>query len=99
MSEITRIVRLSFIPEKVGDFIAIFDTSKSLIRNFKGCKYLALKQDLHHSNVYYTFSIWENHEALEHYRQSELFNNTWAKTKILFDAKPSSFSLVNPKFE
>jgi quinol monooxygenase YgiN len=96
MSEITRIVRLTFVPEKVSDFLLIFERSKSLIRNFSGCKHLALKQDFHHPNVFYTYSVWEDHDALDRYRQSELFKSTWAKTKLLFDAKPSAFSLMEP---
>jgi len=41
----------------------------------------------------YTYSIWENEEALEVYRQSELFQNVWSQTKVLFQGKPQAFSL------
>lgn len=95
MSEVTRIVRLSFMPEKINEFIDIFESSKTLIRHFKGCKHLALKKDFHNTNVYYTYSVWENQQALDAYRDSELFKTTWAKTKILFDNKPFAFSLVD----
>ena len=94
MSEITRIVRLSFEEDKVDAFLNIFEGSKVLIGSFEGCMHLQLMKDFHHSNVYYTFSKWSSHLALENYRQSDLFKKTWAKTKVLFDAKPLAYSLV-----
>jgi heme-degrading monooxygenase HmoA len=43
--------------------------------------------------VLFTLSIWENPEALEAYRRSELFQNTWAKTKALFAEKAEAWSV------
>jgi heme-degrading monooxygenase HmoA len=43
--------------------------------------------------VFFTFSIWENEEALENYRQSELFRSTWSKTKVLFSDKPNAWTV------
>ncbi len=92
---ITRIVKLTLIPEKVPDFINIFNASKNQIRNFEGCKYLALYHDASNHNIYFTYSIWEAPEYLEKYRQSELFKITWGKTKLLFADKPDAWSLEN----
>lgn len=94
MSEITRVVRLSFDPKNVETFIKIFEDSKLLIRNFEGCTYLRLMKDVNYPNVFYTYSKWESPQNLENYRNSDLFKSTWAKTKILFDAKPMAFSLA-----
>jgi quinol monooxygenase YgiN len=44
-------------------------------------------------HIYYTYSKWEDEEALENYRRSVLFTTTWAKTKVLFAAKPEAVSL------
>ena len=43
-------------------------------------------------NVFFTLSFWENEEALNAYRDSELFKTTWAKTKILFSDKPQAWT-------
>lgn len=92
---ITRIVKLTFIPDKVPDFIDIFNASKYQIRNFEGCKHLALYHDTNNTNVFFTYSIWEGPEYLEKYRHSELFKSTWAQTKVLFADKPNAWSLEN----
>lgn len=92
---ITRIVKLTFDKKNVPDFIKIFNDSKNQIRNFEGCKHLALYHDINNTNVFFTYSIWEGPEYLEKYRNSELFKNTWAQTKILFSAKPEAWSLEN----
>ena len=89
---INRIVRLSFEPKLVSDFLAVFENSKNHIANFPGCQGLTLLQDLTDSNVYYTYSLWLDESDLEKYRHSELFEITWAATKKLFNAKPMAFS-------
>jgi quinol monooxygenase YgiN len=74
--------------------LAIFHQSKERIRNFEGCHHLELWQDLDTPNVFTTHSHWQGVEALEQYRQSDLFKTTWAATKVLFADKPQAFSHV-----
>jgi quinol monooxygenase YgiN len=90
---ITRIVRLSFEPQHIEAFLTVFADTKSDIRAFEGCTYLALMRDHGLPNVYYTHSRWISDEALQAYRKSPLFQTTWAKTKILFNDKPLAYSL------
>ncbi len=93
--EILRIVRLSFDEDKINEFIEIFESTKTQIRSFEGCTHLELMKDLHHNNVYYTYSKWISDDALEAYRNSSLFKETWSKTKLLFNARASAYSLVH----
>ena len=45
--------------------------------------------------IFFTLSIWEHPQALENYRNSELFKDTWSKTKALFDEqRPEAWSTV-----
>ena len=90
---ITRIVRLSFEPSKVDEFLEIFKASKDKIAAREGCQSVVLMQDEDHDNVYYTYSIWDGKEYLESYRHSDLFAGVWAKTKVLFNDKPLAYSL------
>ncbi len=90
---IKRIVKLTFQEDKIGDFLAIFEKSKSEIRRFDGCQHVELLRAHSPGNVFFTFSIWENEETLETYRQSELFRSTWSQTKILFSEKPVAWSV------
>lgn len=92
---IIRIVKMSFQPEKLDEFMIIFNASKEKIRAFEGCHHLSLLENKESKNVLFTYSFWENEKCLENYRHSELFKNTWAKTKILFNEKPEAWSLNN----
>jgi heme-degrading monooxygenase HmoA len=90
---IIRIVKLTFKPEFIADFIKIFDESKTLISNFEGCQQVELLNDITNKNIFFTYSYWQDENALNTYRESELFKNVWAKTKILFDDKPNAWSV------
>lgn len=90
---IVRIVQMSFEGQHVNTFINLFEERKSLIRHFEGCKHLELWQDAHQPNVFFTYSVWESEQHLNHYRFSELFKDTWARTKALFSDKPQAWSV------
>ncbi len=90
---IKRVVRMAFKPECVNDFIKVFNESKGKISQFPGCLALSLYNDVTENHVFYTVSIWDKEESLENYRNSELFQSTWLKTKVLFNDKPMAFSL------
>lgn len=92
---ITRIVRMTFSPEKTEEFLEIFRSSKEKIRAFEGCKHVELLQDVNNSSVYSTYSLWESEAQLNNYRESELFGQVWPKTKKLFADKPQAWSLVS----
>jgi quinol monooxygenase YgiN len=91
---IKRIVKLSFDPDKVESFLLdVFEPSKDQIRAFPGCLHMELLRDVNQPNQLFTFSLWENPEALENYRRSVLFQNTWAKTKALFSEKAQAWTV------
>lgn len=89
---ITRIVKLGFKPEKVDEFLAIFEASKEKIRNFEGCQQLQLLREKTEGTTFFTYSYWESEEHLNRYRESELFQTTWNSTKVLFNQKPAAWS-------
>lgn len=86
-----RIVKMSFIPENERDFIAIFEASKMAIGSFEGCGGVQLVKDNLRS-IFFTISHWQNDEALQNYRKSELFISVWGQTKIYFNAKPEAWT-------
>lgn len=83
---------MTFRPEAVEDFKAVFDSSKERIAAMPGCSHVELLQDVDNPCIFFTYSLWDGPEYLEAYRHSELFKGVWAKTKILFDAKPEAWS-------
>lgn len=90
---IKRIVKMTFKPENIPEFTTLFHAKKELIAAFAGCTHLELLQDVDNKNVFFTFSLWENADDIENYRQSDLFKSIWAETKVLFDDKPEAWSL------
>ena len=90
---IKRIVKMSFVPEKIEDFKSIFENNWQYINGFKGCDHVELLQDKLNKNIFFTFSLWQSEEHLNAYRNSELFAKVWGATKILFNDKPSAWSL------
>lgn len=90
---IIRIVRMTFQEDRIHEFMEVFNERKERIRHFNGCRHLELWQDAHIQNVYLTYSIWDTEQHLDHYRFSELFKDTWAKTKVLFADRPVAWSM------
>ena len=88
-----RIVKMSFAPDRVDQFLENFNINKSKIRAFEGCQFLELYRDKHNTNVFFTYSYWQSESHLETYRHSELFKSVWSKTKPLFNAKPQAWSV------
>jgi len=88
-----RIVKMGFKENKVEEFLQNFDKVKSRIRGFEGCRFLELYRDKNNSNQFFTYSYWENEQALENYRKSSLFKQVWAETKVHFNAKPEAWSV------
>lgn len=90
---ITRIVKMTFREDEVPTFRRHFEEHHQLIRNFAGCEKLMLWQDINDSCVFFTYSWWQDKADLEAYRQSDLFKSVWAKTKVLFKARPEAWSV------
>ncbi|PHS04132.1 MAG: antibiotic biosynthesis monooxygenase [Kordia sp.] len=90
---LVRIVKLSLQEDKIAAFLSNFNKQKLSIRNFPGCQFLELYNDKHAKNVFFTYSYWDNEDALNNYRHSELFQGIWAVTKPMFNAKPEAWSV------
>ena len=88
-----RIVKMTFKPEETSNFLELFKQIKEKIRNVEGCDYLELMEDYDDPNSFSTYSKWLDEQALNAYRQSQLFDGVWAKTKAMFAKKPIAFSL------
>lgn len=90
---IKRIVKMSFHPEKIAEFLANFEMVKDQIRGFEGCEHLEMFRALTPHHIIFTYSYWRSEDHLNAYRHSELFADTWAKTKALFNDKPEAWSV------
>ncbi|MDA0378120.1 MAG: antibiotic biosynthesis monooxygenase [Bacteroidetes bacterium] len=83
---------MEFAPENVDAFLELFHSVSDAIRAVDGCHELTLLQDLDHPGRMTTYSLWEDEAALDSYRDSDLFRSTWARTKMMFIARPSEAS-------
>ena len=89
-----RTVRLTFHPERLDAFHALFAETRGRIAAAPGCRSLELWQDVGFPNVLTTVSLWDAAAALDAYRASDLFRETWARTTPLFAAPPVARSHV-----
>ncbi len=87
-----RIVKMTFQEDKVGDFPKLFEDTKNSIRKFKGCSHLELLKDFNASDIFFTYSYWDDEACLDEYRNSEQFREVWSQTKKLFADKPLAYS-------
>ncbi|RZK11884.1 MAG: antibiotic biosynthesis monooxygenase [Flavobacterium sp.] len=90
---ITRIVKMTFDPAFVTDFPKVFDKVKTRIAASAGCKGVELHQDISNNTSFFTISHWETEDALNIYRGSLLFKETWGVVKQHFTEKPAAWSL------
>ena len=85
---------MTFREDAVETFLnEVFEHSKSRIRAFPGCRHMELLRQKNKPSVLFTLSFWDDEAALEAYRQSELFQTTWAKTKVLFAEKAEAWTV------
>jgi autoinducer 2-degrading protein len=89
---------MHFEASRTEEFLEMFSEVREKIRGFEGCEHLELYRDQSHSNVYFTYSIWDSAEHLDKYRYSELFKTTWTKTKAMFAQKAEAWSLERVRF-
>ncbi|PSQ95501.1 MAG: antibiotic biosynthesis monooxygenase [Bacteroidetes bacterium SW_9_63_38] len=87
-----RIVRMTFAPDTIDDFLNRFDDSAPQIRQFPGCQHLTLWRDVDTPHVCTTHSHWDDADALNQYRDSDLFKSTWADVKPFFADRPEAHS-------
>lgn len=92
---ITRLVKLEFSESFIEDFKQLFTQVNIQISSFEGCMGVNLLQHEKEKNIFFTISKWKNTDALENYRQSDLFKNTWAQVKPHFVKKAEAWSLLD----
>jgi len=95
---VTRIVKLTFQADRIADFMAFFDTIDTQVSRFEGCNGMRLLRDIHHPEVVFTYSYWNSEDALNNYRDSDLFGTVWPTIKPWFAAKPEAWT-VSTHFE
>lgn len=89
----TRIVKMEFEAAEVAAFLSNFESVKEKIRSFPGCNFLELYRDKNDLTIFFTYSRWNDENALENYRKSELFKGVWATTKSKFRSKAQAWSV------
>lgn len=90
---IERLVRLHIADGHEEEFVEIFQSSQAVISHFEGCRQVRLLRSPDEPGVFFTQSLWDSAAALENYRKSDFFRQTWGKTKSLFDSPASAWSL------
>lgn len=92
-----RIVKMHFREEAVENFLRLFWEVYPRISTFPGCGGVTLLRDKNVPEIFFTYSTWKDEASLETYRRSELFADTWAKTKALFAHRANAWSVEEVK--
>ena len=81
---IVRIVKMTFKPEFISDFVKTESKIHERIRNFKGCTHLNILNDVSNPGIFFSYSYWNTEAELNDYRHSNFFRNTWETVKEMF---------------
>jgi quinol monooxygenase YgiN len=90
---IHRIVKLHFEENKTEDFLTLFNQVVTKVNSYPGCISMYLLRDISNPNVFFTHSQWENEQALNEYRTSDLFQTIWPVIKPWFHSKAEAWSV------
>ncbi len=85
---IVRLVSLKVPPERANEFRAYFETLYERIRTQRGCLSLRLVADEGGDGQFFTISEWEGPDALEAYRKSAFFRESWPRVKSFLHERP-----------
>lgn len=89
---VTRIVKLSFKPEHVDDFLEFFEGIKNKVNEYPGCLGMQLMRQVDQPHVIFTYSQWESEDKLNEYRASGTFGKVWPNIKPWFNARPEAWT-------
>jgi len=85
---ILRLVSLKIHPDKVEEFKQFFETIYDRIRAAQGCLSLRVVADLEGLGEFFTVSEWESPAALEAYKNTAFFQETWSRVKTFLRDRP-----------
>lgn len=85
---IVRLVALKIQLDKVEEFKQFFGTIYDGIRAAQGCLSLRVVADLEGLGEFFTVSEWESAAALEAYKNTAFFRETWPRVKTFLRDKP-----------
>ncbi|MCF8236851.1 MAG: antibiotic biosynthesis monooxygenase [Saprospiraceae bacterium] len=91
---IQRIVKMTFRQDSIQQFHRLFEEVRERIRAQPGCHSVELLQDVRHPEIMFTYSQWDSEDTLNAYRQTELFVQTWKRTKSLFQERAEAWSVA-----
>lgn len=86
-----RIVRMKFRKEEVETFLTLFEKVKFKIVGRTDCHSLELVKGMD-GQTFFTISTWENESALNDYRNSPMFKETWSVVKSILEEKAEAWS-------
>lgn len=89
---IHRVVRMTLQHEHVDAFMELFRRVHGTIEAQPGCLSVTLWVDTRWPDIVTTYSQWVSEDALNDYRHTPFFKETWAQTRVLFAAPADATS-------
>ena len=88
-----RIVKLILLEGEEENFLNIYRTRNPSLKNVKGCQSTCVLKSITSDQEFFTLSVWDSVQALEDYRNSEYFKETWSLVKQLLGGKTQVWNL------
>ncbi|MFT7587911.1 MAG: quinol monooxygenase YgiN [Limisphaerales bacterium] len=85
-----RIVKMKVREEAIADFYALFAKGGARVEASNGCSHVQLMQGA--DGYFFSYSVWEDENKLNEYRNSAFFKATWPKLKAMFSEKAEAWS-------
>ena len=90
---IVRVVELKFEKENLQQALNKLENIAPIVRSMEGCSFLEISSCLKDKGMILTYSYWTSTEALNNYRNSEVFITFWRDIKKLFSDPAKAWSL------
>ena len=92
---IVRYVELRIQIEKVEEVRQLLKAQAPLVRSQDGCFHLEINESIDEAGLFSTYSYWTGVDALNLYRQSDVFRDFWNRVKPLFRESAHARSFVH----
>jgi quinol monooxygenase YgiN len=90
---IVRVVELKFEKENLPLAQKMLEEIAPKVKGMEGCSYLEISSGIKDKGMIFTYSHWSSADALNAYRDSEIFRNFWRDLKKLFADPARAWSL------
>jgi|GEM_PF-2597853 hypothetical protein len=92
---ILRVVKMKVNEHKLTAFRMFMDNLYDEKLRMSGCLHFDYFEEKRNSNVFYSYTIWENIKFLKEYKKSDLFKEVVQTLRYLCSEEPQAWTIEN----